>query len=257
MMFEANVGQAGPAAVFLGRGPGYAIHFYGDGVSLVRGQDIVRMDLRGANPPRISGVQPQEGRANYFIGNPDQWITDVPLYGGVQYRGVYPGVDLVFYSSEGELEYDFTLAPGASASTISLAFRGIDEMRLDGGDLVLKTGWGELRHRWPRIYQMRDGRRSEIAGRFVIRGPKEAGFETEPYAAGSTLVIDPVMLYGTYIGGTGADSAWAVAVDSAGAAYVVGETWPVNFPKTFTISTSSGGTDCHLPLIGFRGALTG
>jgi hypothetical protein len=241
LMFEANLGQAEPATVFLGRGPGYAIHFDRDGISLVRGQDIVRMDLRGATPPRISGNQPQEGRANYFIGNSDHWITDVPLYAGVQYRGVYPGVDLVFYSSEGELEYDFTLAPGASASSINLAFRGIDEMRIDGGDLVLKTAWGELRHRRPRIYQMRNGRRSEVAGRFVIRGPKEAGFETDPYDAGSTLVIDPVMAYGTYIGGTGADSAWAVAVDSAGAAYVVGETWPVSFPKTFTIPNSSGG----------------
>lgn len=174
LMFEANLGQAEPTTVFLGRGPGYAIHFDGDGISLVRGQDIVRMDLQGANSARISGNQPQEGRANYFIGNPDQWITDVPLYAGVQYRGVYPGVDLVFYSSKGELEYDFTLAPGVSASTIRLAFRGIDEMRIDGGDLVLKTGWGELRHRRPRIYQMRNGRRSEIAGRFVIRGQKEA-----------------------------------------------------------------------------------
>src|ERR1035438_3520593 len=246
MMFEANLGQAEPATAFLGRGPGYAIHFDGDGISLVHGQDIVRMNLQGATPPRISGNQLQEGRANYFIGNPDHWITDVPLYAGVQYRGVYPGVDLVFYGREGELEYDFTLAPGASAANISLAFQGIDEMRIDGGDLVLKTAWGELRHRRPRIYQMRNGRRSEIAGKFVIRGPKEAGFETGPYDAGSTLVIDPVMAYGTYIGGTGTDSAWAVAVDSAGAAYVVGETWPVNFPKTFTISNSSGNGDAFI-----------
>jgi hypothetical protein len=245
-MFEANLGQAEPGTLFLGRGPGYAIHFDRDGISLVRGKNIVRMNLQGAISPRISGNRPQEGRANYFIGNSDRWISDVPLYAGVQYSGVYPGVDLVFYSSEGELEYDFTLAPGASASTIKLAFGGIDEMRIDGGDLVLKTGWGELRHRRPRIYQMRNGRRSEIAGRFVIRGPKEAGFETDPYDVGSTLVIDPVMAYGTYIGGTGADSAWAVAVDSAGAAYVVGETWPVNFPKTFTISNSGGNGDAFI-----------
>ena len=246
LMFEPNLGQAAPTSMFLGRGPGFAIHFEGDGISLAHGLDIVRMHLQGATTPRILATEPQEGRANYFIGKPEQWITNVPLYAGVQYRGVYPGVDLVFYSSDGDLEYDFTLAPGASASTISLAFQGIDEMRIDGGDLVLKTGWGELRHRKPRIYQMRNGRRSEISGRFVIRGQKEAGFETDPYDARSTLVIDPVMAYGTYIGGTGADSAWAVAVDSAGAAYVVGETWSVNFPKTFIISTSSGNGDAFI-----------
>jgi hypothetical protein len=244
LIFETNLGQVEPGTAFLGRGPGYSIHFDGDGVSLVRGQDIVRMDLQGAMAPRISGNQLLEGRANYFIGDdPEQWITDVPLYAGVQYRGVYPGVDLVFYSSEGELEYDFTLAPGASAASIRLTFRGIEGMRIDGSDLVLKTAWGELRHRRPRIYQTRGGRRSEIAGKFVIRGPREAGFETGPYDAGSTLVIDPVMVYGTYVGGTGADSAWAVAVDSAGDAYVVGETWPVNFPRTFTISNSGGNGD--------------
>ena len=123
LMFEANLGQAEPGTAFLGRGPGYAIHFDGAGISLVHGQDIVRMDLQGATPPRISGNQPQEGRANYFIGNSAQsaqWITDVPLYAGIQYSGFYPGVDLSFYSSEGELEYDFTLAPGASAATIRL-----------------------------------------------------------------------------------------------------------------------------------------
>ena len=246
LMFEANLGQAEPGTAFLGRGPGYAIHFDGAGISLVHGQDIVRMDLQGATPPRISGNQPQEGRANYFIGNSAQWITDVPLYAGIQYSGFYPGVDLSFYSSEGELEYDFTLAPGASAATIRLAFRGIDEMRIDGGDLVLKTAWRELRHRRPHIYQLRNGRRSEIAGKFAIRGPKEAGFETDPYDARSTLVIDPVMVYGTYIGGSGADSAWAVAVDSAGAAYVVGETWSVDFPMTFTISNSAGNGDAFI-----------
>ena len=204
------------------------------------------MDLQGAKPARIGGYRPQEGRANYFVGNRDQWITGIPLYAGVQYTEVYPGVDLVFYVSEGELEYDFTLALGASASTIHLGFRGIDEMRIDGGDLVLKTGWGELRHRRPHIYQMKNGRKSEIGGRFVIRGKNEAGFETDPYDTGSALVIDPVMAYSTYIGGSGNDAAWAVAVDSAGSAYVVGETWSANFPKTFTISNLTGNGDAFV-----------
>jgi predicted lipoprotein with Yx(FWY)xxD motif len=246
LVFEANVGQATPADVFLGRGPGYEIHFDRNGISLGHGPDIVRMDLKGSNSPRISGIQRQEGRANYLIGKRDHWITDVPLYGAVQYTGVYPGVDVVFYGHQGEIEYDFTLAPGASASTINLAFQGIDEMRIDGGDLVLQTGWGELRHRRPRIFQMSNGRRSEIAGRFVLRGKTEAGFEIEPYDPGGTLVIDPVMAYSTYIGGDGTDSAWAVAVDSVGAAYLVGETWPVNFPKTFRISTSGGNGDAFI-----------
>jgi hypothetical protein len=246
LVFEANLGQAESTAAFLGRGPEYAIHFDGDGISLIRGRDIVRMDLQGAKPARIGGYRPQEGRANYFVGNRDQWITGIPLYAGVQYTEVYPGVDLVFYVSEGELEYDFTLALGASASTIHLGFRGIDEMRIDGGDLVLKTGWGELRHRRPHIYQMKNGRKSEIGGRFVIRGKNEAGFETDPYDTGSALVIDPVMAYSTYIGGSGNDAAWAVAVDSAGSAYVVGETWSANFPKTFTISNLTGNGDAFV-----------
>jgi len=247
LTFVPNLGQADTNTAFLARGSGLALHFDDAGVSVVHGRDVVRMTFRGANTkPRVAGYQLQKGKANFFIGGQDRWIADVPLYEGVQYTDLYPGVGLVFYNHAGELEYDFSLAPGAQASKISLAFEGIDEMRMEGGDLVLKTGWGELRHRKPRIYQTNNGRRSEIGGRFVIRGPKEAGFETDLYDAGNTLVIDPVMAYSTYLGGTGTDSAWAVAVDSAGSAYVVGETWPVNFPKTFTVSNSSGNGDAFI-----------
>jgi hypothetical protein len=247
LMFEPNMGQAGQGTLFLGRGPGYTIQFDARGIELLSGQSAVRMNLRGASSTvRTRGYEPQAGRANYLLGRQDQWIKDIPLYGGVRYEDVYPGISLVFYSNGGDLEYDFSLAPGAVPSAIRLSFSGMESMRIEGGDLVLKTASGELRHKRPRLYQQKNGRKAEVGGRFVILGPSEAGFEPETYDAATPLVIDPVMAYATFVGGSSSDTAWAVAVDSTGCAYVAGETWPVNFPRTFTISSTTGNQDAFL-----------
>src|SRR5579883_261171 len=245
MTFEPNWGQAGREITFLAHGSACSLLFDSEGVSMVRGHNAVRMKLLGANPsPSVTGYHLTEGRANYFIGTADQWVTGIPLYAGVQYAEVYPGVALVFYSHEGELEYDFTLAPRAQASQIALSFDGIDEMRIERGDLVLKAAWGEVRHRKPRIYQIVRGKRSEIGGHFAIRGPKEAGFEIDRYDNGNTLVIDPAITYGTFIGGSSAESAWALAADSAGSAYVAGETWLASAmaPFAFLVKLNPSGT---------------
>ena len=119
-------------------------------------------------------------------------------------------------------------------------------MFLDGGDLVLRTAHGEFRQRHPRVYREKNGKRWEIAGGFVLRGPNEAGFETAPGWADSALIIDPVLTYSTYLGGSGNTTAWAVAVDSAGSAYVAGETLPANFGATFHVSDSTTSTDAFL-----------
>jgi hypothetical protein len=247
LMFEPNMGQADSEVAFLARGGGHSLKFDRTGVSITRGEHVVKMAFRGGNAaPRVTGYQLQEGKASYFVGTQDRWVRDIPLYAGVQYTEVYPGIGLVFYNNGDELEYDFSVAPGADASRITLSFEGAGEMRIEDGDLVVKTGWGELRHRKPRVYQVRRARRSDTTGRFVTKGAREAGFEVDAYDRGSALVIDPVLTYGTYIGGTGADQAYGVAVDSSGSAYVVGETWPINFPKTAMFSSTTGNQDAFL-----------
>ena len=246
-MFEPNMGQAEAGIAFMARAPGYILQFDTGGMSAVSGQTAVRMELRDASPSvRLSGYRPQTGKANYLVGSRDTWIAGVPLYGGVRYEGVYPGIDLVFHSDGKEMEYDLCLSPGANPSAIRLAFRGVEDLHIESGDLILRTAHGEIRHRQPHFYQEKDGRKSEVSGRFVIRGPGEAGFQMGKYDANAPAVIDPVLSYATYLGGSAADQAYAVAVDSAGAAYVVGQTYSGNFPETFSTSQSSGNQNAFI-----------
>jgi hypothetical protein len=106
------------------------------------------------------------------VGAPERWHTGIPLYGRIEYRDLYPGINLVLYGNGRQMEYAFLLAPGALADRIKLSFDGVERMRIEDGDLVLETQWGELRHRKPQLYQWRKGRKVEIAGRFVLRGPR-------------------------------------------------------------------------------------
>ncbi|MGP8243954.1 MAG: SBBP repeat-containing protein [Bryobacteraceae bacterium] len=253
LMFEPNVGQANVAAEFVAHTPQCAAQFDRRGITLRRGDDAIRIAFGNASPAtRISGVEPTGGRANYFVGSNANWITGIPLYRGVRYAEVYPGIGVDFHSPDsslqeaGDLEYDFLVRPGARVAAIRLAFSGIQAMHLDRGDLILKTAHGEFRHRHPRIYREKNGKRLEIAGGFVLRGRNEVGFETAPGWADSALVIDPVLTYSTYVGGSSNTMAWAVAVDSTGSAYLAGETLPVNFGATFHVSDSTSSTDAFL-----------
>ena len=128
---------------------------------------VVRMKLVGANPsPRVSGLEELPGKSNYFIGNdPSQWRTNVPHYAKVQYNDVYPGVDLVYYGNQRQLEYDLVVAPGADPGAIALSFEGVERLRIDAqGDLVLHTSGGQIRQHKPLVYQEVDGGHREIAG---------------------------------------------------------------------------------------------
>ena len=257
LVFEPNVGQASAESLFVARGPGYAIHFERGGVSLVSRRAAVRMEFDRANPvPRVAGRRPHGGTANYLVGSLKGWRTGIPLYGAVEYEDVYPGIDLIFYGNGRQLEYDFVVAAGAPVSRIGLSFDGVESLRIeDGGDLVLTTAQGELRHQRPRIYQQIGGHRVEVAGRFVLRGPRSAGFVVDAYDAQQAMVIDPALAYGAFIGGSGDDRAWAVAVDDAGCAYLAGETWPINFPRTFAFSGSTGNQDAFLVKLNASGTV--
>jgi hypothetical protein len=198
-------------------------------------ETILRMRLVGANrAPKISGVDELPGKSNYFIGNdPAKWRTNVPAYAKVNYQQVYPGVDLVYHGTQGKLEYDFVVAPGADPGVIRLSFEGAERLELDAqGDLVLRTAAGELRQHRPVVYQEVAGARHAVSGNYVLRERREAGFEIARYDASQPLVIDPVLSYSTYLGGRDFDEGLGIAVDSAGNAYVTGFTVSTNFPTT-------------------------
>src|SRR2546425_5612407 len=204
------------------------------------------MTFAGANPmPRLAGLRELPGKANYFIGNdPTKWRTNVSTYAKVRYDDLYPGIDLVYYGNQRQLEYDFVVRPGANPSRIVLGVRGADRLEVDAqGDLVLHTAVGPIRERKPVIYQEIDGDRKEIPGAYVLTGRHQVGFRVAAYDASQPLVIDPVLVYSTYLGGSGLDQGFGIAVDASGNAYVTGLTASTDFPTTTgAFRTTSGGS---------------
>ena len=183
-----------------------------NGTTSAEGQASLRMRLVGANPsPRLVALDELPGKSNYLIGrDPTKWRTNVPNYAKVKYQDVYPGVDLVYYGNEGRLEYDFVVARGADPRAIKLDISGAKGEKIDSvGDLVLDIGNGEIRFHKPVVYQpvaaLSGGQTGKnfLDGRFVLSGKSQAGFEVVAYDATKPLVIDPVLTYSTYIGGSG------------------------------------------------------
>jgi len=264
LSFEANQGQTDERVKFLSRGPGYALFLTDDeavfslreGTSKQAGlhakrfspdaakasSTVLRMKLVKANrAAKITGGDELPGKSNYFIGNnPKKWRNDVPEYEKVKYNGVYSGIDLVYYGNQRQLEYDFVLAPGADPHRIQFDIRGAKRISRDkSGDLVLQISDGELRWHKPLVYQEKGGERTEIEGRYTIRHGR-VGFELAAYDPRQSLIIDPVLGYSTYLGGSNYDFGQGIAVDTAGNAYVTGYTESTNFPTMNPLQSYNG-----------------
>ncbi len=243
LQFEANRGQTDKDVRFLSRGPGYGLYLTAGEAVLVLSKPAVdakrvalRMSLVGAaREPQVRGLEEQPGKANYFIGKDrSKWRTNVPTYAKVQYQNVYPGIDLVYYGNQQQLEYDFVVAPGADPGKIVLGFKGADKLEIDAqGELVLHAAGGDIRQHKPIIYQSVDGTRQEIEGSYVRQGAKRVGFQLGAYDKTRPLIIDPVVLaYSTFLGGSDSDGAGGIVVDADGNAYVTGGTASFDFPTT-------------------------
>jgi hypothetical protein len=219
---------------------------------------VLRMRLVGANDsPQVKGDAELPGKVNYFIGNdPARWHKNVPTFGRVQLAGVYPGVDLVYYGNEGRLEYDFVLSPGAEPNQIALEFDGADRIELDAhGDLIAWVAGREVRWQKPVVYQEFDGQRIEVAGAYRLdggsltyqaKGSHRIGFELAAYDRSQPLVIDPVLVYSSFLGGSGNEgypygAASSIVSDSQGNAYVVGHTDSLDFTITNALQSVVGG----------------
>jgi uncharacterized repeat protein (TIGR01451 family) len=253
MIFEPNQGQADSKVKFLARGAGYSLFLEPTSALLAlqsashptaaSRESFVRMNLVGANAAAATrGTDLLPGKSNYMIGNdPNKWHSDIPQFAGVEYANVYPGIDLVFYGSQGRMEYDFKVAPGADPSQAELKFEGASTLELQDGDLIL-TGAdaGGLRLQAPKVYQRDGDRRQPVDGRFVIRADNHVGFEIGAYDHSRELVIDPVLQFSSYFGGSGAVSSPSIAVNGP-YIYLTGTTTSaIGFPLNGTASTQIG-----------------
>jgi hypothetical protein len=211
---------------------------------------VVRMKLEGANPdPRIEGIEQLATTSNYFAGpDPAEWHTNIPSFTRVRYTQVYPGIDMVYYGNQRQLEYDFVVAPGAKPDIIQMAFGGINDFEIDRmGDLLLRTEQGNIRQSKPVAYQEANGIKEEVAVSYVPNGVKRVGFHVGAYDPARPLIIDPVLTYATYLGGSGFDQGYAIAIDSLGNAYVTGQTAAIDFPTTpGAFQTNYGGGDAFV-----------
>lgn len=248
LSFVPNHGQAHKNVKFTSGGNGYSLALAPTSFTLAVADrrnktnkaihsrtSVVHATLMGANATaKLTGMQRLVGTTNYFIGSdPREWQTNVPNYAQVKYSGVYPGVDLVFYGKQNLLEYDFIVSPGADPKDIALAFEGITNLCVDKqGDLLLRTAAGEIRQSRPVVYQQLSGARRIIPARYLVKGQNQIAFQIANYDRSQPLVIDPTLAFSTYVGGSGTEQAEAIAVDSAGNAYITGNTVSTDFPTT-------------------------
>jgi hypothetical protein len=261
LTFEINQGQAPASAQYLSHGQGYSLLLSPGEITLSlapAGQNpapgplsqpagapsILRMDLIHANPnAAASAEEPQITRTNYFLGNdPTKWRSNIPNYGQVRYHAIYPGVDLVYYGNQRRLEHDFLVAPNADPAQIAFTLGDSHKARLDQatGDLIVSLGDRELRLLRPVTYQEKNGSRTPIDSAYRLLAHNQVGFTLAAYDHSQALVIDPVLVYSTYLGGTdtnhpysgGGDAGKAIAVSSDGSAYITGSTYSTDFPVT-------------------------
>ncbi|AXC10321.1 Cell surface protein [Acidisarcina polymorpha] len=262
LSFEANQGQTDPRVRFASRGHGYSLFLTDSEAVLALTKrdathlktswaavktDVIRMQLAGASRQlRVEGADAFPGKVNYFIGkDPANWHRNVPTFAKVKYRGVYPGVDLVYYGNQRQLEYDFVVAPGADPKVVRLRFAGASKLKLDSdGDLNIVAKNGAVVFHKPVVYQVKDGERERIDGRFQLLAKNTVDFQLGAFDPSRELVIDPTVAYSTYLGGNGndsdeggfpdspGDSVRQVVVDAEGYTYVTGTASSLNFPVT-------------------------
>jgi hypothetical protein len=268
LTFEPNQGQTNSQVKFLSRGKGYTAFLTAGGIVLFlrpnqpvpvqqannaaasnQSQPPVNTTLQfkllgAAQNPSVIGEDPQAGRVNYFIGkDPTKWHVNVPTYARVRYKNVYPGIDLIYYGNSQQLEYDFAISPGADPGQIQFEITGARLISLDAaGNLVLETNGGELHFQSPVIYQESNGLRVPVPGNYVLNDSTHIGFYIAQHDQAKPLVIDPTLVYSTYLGGVGDDQSTGIAVDSTGSVYVEGYTDSADFLLT-TIGSPSTDTD--------------
>jgi uncharacterized repeat protein (TIGR01451 family) len=260
LSFELNQGQADARVKFLARGHGYALFLTDNGAVFSFSETKTALHMRlqdAATSAQITGVDQLPGKVNYLRGNNStDWCTDIPTYARVRYEQVYKGVDLVYYGNQRQLEYDFVVQPGASFKQIRLAFEGAGKPRPNRrGELILKSGEHKLKLLKPKAYQEIDNTRHEVSVRYSLNARGEVTFKVGNYDKSQPLVIDPLLVYSTFLGGSGLDVGKSIAADSSGNTYIAGQTSSLNFPTSAPLQTSTGGgTDAFVAKLNANGS---
>ncbi len=258
--FERNVGQTDSPVDYVARGHGYTIFLETGRATFVLGRSApqkgsVQVDAVHYSAPRAfsislvdtrktSPIPEQElpGRTNYFVGSDvSHWHTGIKSYGQVRYPGIYSGVDLLYGTNNTQLELTFVVSSGADPGKIKLKIENPKDLIINNrGDLVLDFDDYQVTLRTPRAYQKIGGKEKEVKAKYVLNN-RQVSFLIAHYDRSRPLIIDPVMSYSTFLGGTAADQANAVVVDSAGNLYVAGSTQSLDLPVSNPLQPANNG----------------
>lgn len=265
--FEENKGQVQAPVRFLSRAPGYQLFLTGDTAVVAfdaatpsygsarlrakaqkkqRAKAAFRMRLVGADPlASATGVEPLDYKSNYFRGaSSDGTVTAVPNFGKVRFSDIYPGIDVVYYGKQQQLEYDLIVAPNADPALIKLRFDGVQRTAIaPSGDLSLTIGNRKFGLLKPVAYQDIDGHRKSVEATYALSADGDVGFTVAKYDRSKPLVIDPILSYSSFVWGFGGAD---VAVDAAGNAYVVGRIQATDLPATGYQRARAGSTDAFI-----------
>ncbi len=251
LYFIANQGQMDERVAYYAQGDALSLYFAAEEMVMALDETILRMRFVGAKATQPVGLEKTAAKVNYFIGSDSaKWRTDIPTYAQVVYRELYPDIELRYTGQNGALKYTFVAQPGADVSHIRLAFGGAAGLRLDeAGNLLILAGGSELKDTRPYAYQEIGGRRVEVDVEFVLHGVRTCGFAVQgAYDPRYPLVIDPTLLYSTYLGGgvsLGMGSAdergTGIVLDGAGYVYVAGYTLSADFPTQNAYQGTYGG----------------
>jgi len=269
LSFTPNVGQTEPAVKFQVHDMGGTIFFTSSEAVLAlpattsAALSVLHLRFEGANPAStVVGADPLPGIANYFVGDdPAMWHTELPTYAAIVYRQLYPGIDLRYDGTSGQLKGTYTLAPGADPSLIRWRHVGAAGVRLTAatGHLLIsmvgsnKPGQ-DLIERAPVAWQDIDGRRIPVTARYVLADDGLVGLALGKYDRTKPLTIDPTLIYSTYLGGSSIEDAQGIAVDVDGNAIVTGSTSSSDFPTANSFDgTDNDGDDVYVAKISATG----
>jgi hypothetical protein len=260
--FEPNLGQSDSQVKFLARADGYTLFLTpAETVFLLKGATAEakpgQVNSEAGAALRVRFLQANEaapmqaakeliGKVNYLRGkDPSGWHTDIPTFAEVVQRGVYPGIDVVYYGNQRQLEYDFVVAPGANPRAIAFAFAGAENAKVDAnGDLVISSPAGDVLIRRPLAYQQgQNGEREIVAANYTLRGAHHVSIKVGKYDKSRRLIIDPILEYSTYVGGSNIDGANAIAVAPDKTAFFAGGTFSTDFPTEHPLQPNHGGPD--------------
>jgi len=253
LSFIANAGQADANVQFMVKAGKHIVFFTSQEVVFAASEQtedeltrssVVRLRFAGANEEvKVEGEEPLPGVANFFLGNaPEQWRANVPTYAAITYQGLYPGIDLVYSGKQGCLKSEFVVAAGADPNAITMTYSGTSSTYVQEDEsLVLETPIGKLVEKPPVIYQMIDEECVTVEGGYRLLGNGKVAFSLGDYVPTEPLIIDPTLIYSTYLGATNDDRVRGIAVDGSGNAYIIGETYCGDFPTQDPLQPNCSG----------------